>query len=116
MLELLIPMKRKKETKLRIYLLLTLSRWVNGKKTRICNLQYGPRKRGSKDIYYISEANPARGQGTSLSARRISQTEGSTATKIAVSKSEKLNLLYWLFEIDACKIQTVLKVYLTETT
>ena len=42
----------------------------------------------------------------------LSQAKGSTATKISVSKSEKLNLP-WLFEIVSCKIQTVLQVYVT---
>ena len=44
-----------------------------------------------------------------------SQAEGSTARKIAVSKSEKTKSS-WLFEMVACKIQTVLQVYVTETT
>ena len=32
------------------------------KKTRIRNLQYGPRKRGKQDIYYISEVNRGHGK------------------------------------------------------
>ena len=44
-----------------------------------------------------------------------SQAEGSTATKTAVSKSKKTESS-WLFEIVACKIYTVLQVYVTETT
>ena len=57
-------------------------------KTRIRNLQYGPRKRGQQDIYYISEVNRRAGKETSQS-----EAEGSTAIKNAVPKSQKLNLL-----------------------
>ena len=52
-------------------------------KKRIRNLQYGPRKRS-----YISEVNRSAGKETSQS-----EGEGSTATKNAVPKSQKLNLL-----------------------
>ena len=53
-------------------------------KTKIRNLQYTDRENSGKEICQ-------------------SQAEGSTATKIAVPKFQKLNL----FEIVACKIQTV---------
>ena len=71
-------------------------------KTRIHNLKYGPRDSVSK-IFIIS----LRLIRHAVKETSKSQAEGSTATKIAVPKFQKLNLLAVKFEIVACKIQTV---------
>ena len=74
---------------------------LNGK-TRIRNLQYGPRKRGKQDIYFISEVIRSAGKETSWRFNRHNDF-------LTARQNSKTNKCSCFFDIVACKIETVLQ-------